>query len=335
MSVDIDDSPGQMRLVLNDANLGIIGYPSQGGLHNIATRVGFPLDFVEKLSLRTQAMVINERLAAADELVMSFVREPFRRHDGEWSEMRLVTNIAPGWRGVVPHADVCQMAWDTMADVYGPNRLEINLCKRHDSGMRLRILSPEDAEVADGGRQVGDILRLGFECVHQYGFELTCRLFVVRLVCLNGMTCDDVKFEWKAGLLGTAQQQLEFVIVGVANAVGSFEELLDRCRTMAGTPLTGNMEQVLLERSRAMGLPQRLNSELLAAWRQEPVASEWGALNAFTRMATHSARVTDEQSRRIQAASGRWARGFDMVTARLPRPMADAVGAHIIEQINS
>lgn len=77
-----------------------------------------------------------------------------------------------------------------------------------------------------------------------------------------------------------------------------------------------------------MGLPQRYWPALLAAFDEEPGDTEWDMLNAFTRLGTHN--NLGSTSRNVQRAAGDWVGNFEMVTARLPRPMAQAVGAEIL-----
>jgi hypothetical protein len=337
VSMIVDDSEfkgGRLSLfsVIEDE---VIGYPSSGGLENISTRIQFPMQFVEKLTMPLQALIINERLMANPELTMNFVREPYQviMPEGglQWSNRRLVTNIAPGWREVVPHGDICQTAYNLMASIWEPSSLEIKFAKRNDSSMLLRILSPDREEVT---KQVGDILQMGIEVEHAYGWDLTVRLYTERLVCLNGMTARDTRFEWKLNIMGKASQQLEFVETGVGLALESFARIVDQARIMAQVPLEGNPELLLMERAKAMKLPAGLTHELLQMWRQEPIATEWGALNAFTRLATHGEQPSQVARRRIMDAAGTWSDGFDMVTARLPRPMALAAGAHILETVS-
>lgn len=80
-----------------------------------------------------------------------------------------------------------------------------------------------------------------------------------------------------------------------------------------------------------MRVPRRFDERLVTAFRQEPGRSEWHMLNAFTWLATHGG-LPEANSAAIQRAAGSWTEGFDVVTARLPRPMAMQVGAHILEE---
>lgn len=315
----------------------LVGIPTKDALQDLNKLIQFPTDFIEKLPYDLQAQVINARLAATDrQPKLNLVREPWLIAQGgqmvEHDDMPIITNFAPGWRDVTPHAYVAQTAFDVLASVYDREQLEIRHARRATSGMEVRIITPQDAEVAKGGRKVGDVLRFGVDVRHKYGMELYVKLFVERLVCLNGMTAAATQFEWKARTMGTIEMQLQFVMIGIAEALGSFDPLVSKAREMSDTPIEGDPEVTLIERARAMHLPSRYDTQLIEAWRREPVPTEWGMLNAFTNWATHS-EAPQQIRMQTAAAAGRWAEGFDMVTARLPRTIAEAVGAHVVEDV--
>jgi heme-degrading monooxygenase HmoA len=196
--------------------------------------------------------------------------------------------------------------------------------------MRLRTSFSE--EITQGGRAVGDVLSLGIELQHRYGSLLEVYLYVERLICLNGMVSNRKEFEWKQALTGNNIEQLEWVKTGISQAVLEWPNIITRSRRMAATPLGGNPERAVAERASAMGLRTAQVMQVIEAFRQEPITTEWGALNAITHWATHSPKITREQQNRVQAAAGNWISVFDLVNARLPRPMAEAIGATIIEE---
>lgn len=324
---------GGERLVLEDVH-GLIGYPTHSGMVDLSTRISFPYDFVTRLPLRLQADVLNARLQQENELPFTISRQPMMtpgpggtlvaRPEG----YRIVTNISPGWRGILPHGDVAQSALNIARDVYG-NDIEIQTATMTDTRMDLRLVCPYSQEITTGGRAVGDVVALGIHVYHRYGMELGCSLYLRRLVCLNGMTAISSQFEWKQALGGDPARQLEWLYVGVANAIGAYDGVIDRLRQMAAAPLVGDMERIVLERSRAMRIPRTHEEAILTAWRQEPNPSEYGVLNAFTRFATHSDELNDRQRNRFQSMAGTWASEFDVVNARLPRSIAENVGATI------
>ena len=312
-----------------------LGIPTSDALFDLSRVVGYPADFVEKLPVNVRCDVLNSRIIASEKHSrFNLVREDWMvNRDGNLvphEGINIVTNFAPGWREIVPHAEVCNTAWNVLSSVYSEDSLDLRYVRRENAGMSMRVVTPQDAEVSKNGRALGDVLRFGLDIRHRYGVELLVRLFAERLVCLNGMTAAKTEYEWKARSMGTVDMQLQFIMVGIANALGAFDPLVDRARRMSEIPIEGDPERTLIERARAMRLPQRFHTQLVEAWREEPMPTEWGMLNAFTRFSTHSDAPQTVRSAVSQAA-GQWTEEFDVVTARLPRPLAEHIGAHIID----
>lgn len=321
---------GGARLAVFD-KAGMVGYPTTAALSDLSTRVGFPSDFVAKLPLDLQALVINDRISECRETNMTMTRQPYRiAVEGgglaDHPDYKTVTNISPGWRGILPHGAVAQTAYDIVVSVYGVQGTTVAKARLLDAGMELRLQTNYTAPVT---RRVGDVVSLGVRVAHKYGIELAVSLYIERLACLNGMTAVSSAFEWKSRQVGGPQAQLEWLMVGVANALAGFDAVVTKAQAMSRVNVEGDAERSLIERARAMRLPRGQDDALLAAWRQEPDPTEWGFLNAFTRLATHGEELNDRQRAAMQATAGRWAESFDMVNARLPRPLAEAVGASI------
>src|SRR6185369_15513853 len=212
------DFGGSKRLCVEGTD-GEIGFMSAGGIKELSLYSDYPTTFVEKLPIDLQAQVISERMSKTKAGEMSFTSEPFElvdpvSGDRRMSDRRLVTNVSPGWRGIVPHAAVAQTASDLMKDFFG-EAVEVKSCDRYDNVMRMRILATSEEVVTP---QLGDILRAGIEIMHQYGVKLSARLYTERLVCLNGMTSNDTRFTWQMGKAGTVQQQLDFLNLAVVSA---------------------------------------------------------------------------------------------------------------------
>lgn len=332
---DVHMPAGGARLVLEGPDFSL--YPTPGAMVDFSTRVGFPYDFITKLTPGTQAAVLNERLRDARESRFTMTTQPYMQQtpDGQLQPhelgFRIVTNISPGWRGIASHPEICQTAFNIMSDTYGPDGVTVKTARMTDQGLELRMVTDYSLEVSKGGRRLGDVVSLGVVVTHRYGMEICVALYIERLVCLNGMTTTKSEYEWRSKALGSAASQLEYIQVGIAGAVTAFEAVVDRARLMSETRVEGDLERLLIERARAMRLPRNHDTALLEAWRMEPVPTEWGFLNALTRFATHSTTLNERQRAQIQAGAGRWTEGFDLVSARMPRPLALQVGATIYE----
>lgn len=341
---------GQMRLGIHHITAAnewkFDGDLSESALEDLSKRASFPREFVSKLPLALQADVINTRLyAMAENTPLSIVTQPQLLHaaDGpDISQMRtvthpdaphIVTNIATGQRDAVPHPYVAQHAYNIVCDMCrGAQNVQVAMSRLLDGGMSMRLRTSFSEEITQGGRAVGDVLALGIELQHRYGSLLEVYLYIERLICLNGMTSSRKEFEWKQALTGNQPEQLDWVRTGISQAVLEWPNIITRSRRMAATPLGGNPERAVAERAQAMGLRTAQVMQVIEAYRQEPIASEWGALNAITRWATHSPKITRDQQSRVQITAGNWIAEYDVCTARLPRSLATAVGATIIEE---
>ncbi len=330
-AADDEESPGENvnRYLAFVKDGEVIGRASKHALHALSTRVSYPLEFVSKLAPDLQAAVINDRILDARSQEFALAAETDPVYEGEV----LVTNCLPGWRGVCGHAQVAQVAHDYLMERLEGAEVESASC--HHGEMVLRLSSPLQQPVT---RRKGDVLSCGVDIYHNYGMDLRISLYARRLVCLNGMTREDRPFDWTNRDGGSEEDQLRWLRNGMDQAIESYGDLVARAHQMAETKYTGDYADAIRERARLMHIPQRHWADIISAFEEEPGDSEWHLLNAFTRFASHRAEYG--LSRRLQRMAGIWVGDFDMVNARLPRPVANLVGAHIldagaiIEQIN-
>lgn len=303
------------------------GTPTLGALRSLSERINFPPEFVTKLPTTLQADIINNRIASYRDADFSLVME----HSTNPMMPSVVASVAPGQRLVLPHAAVAQTAYETIRAVFDTEALVADTTLASDHSL-VRFKIPYDAPIRpDGGRSVGDVLRMGVELKHVYGVEISTRLYTERLRCLNGMTAFQSEYSWGARIMGTQQMQIDWIKFGVSQALTSFPQIVERARLMASTRIEGDLARALMERARALRLPRRLTGQLMEAFNQEPGDTEWDMLNAFTRLATHGG-LDEATARALAHGAGTWVQGFDMVTARLPRPIAVSVGAHVLEE---
>lgn len=313
-----DGTGGHLLLLNGDETLGRV---SPEGLRQLGWRMSpCPADFISILPTRLQAEVLNARIGASAKKEVGLVVQGeeftnFLRHSS---------------RQPMPYQDTAQFAWDTLSEIYGSD-LTVERADLGQHGMQVRFLTSLQQEVT---RKRGDVLGLGLEVAQDYGTTIGVNLYLQRLICLNGMTTMDRVFNWQNRLENTIDHQKLWLAEGIAEALGAYEEMVTRARLMAATRYEGDPESAIRERARAMGFPLRNIDDLMNAFNAEPGDTEWDLLNAFTRAGTHSP-LPAGVGRRVLGAAGNWAHEFDMVTARLPRPMANRVGAQIIEAINA
>lgn len=292
-----------------------LGRFSTDSLQQVGWHTKFPGEFVGGLPTHLQAEIVNHRLDQAQQREFTVVAE-----DG------VITNLAPGWRGLLPYRTTAQFTFNTLRNVYGD--AEVDVHATHANGkMSCRILLPVEKPITPAR---GDVLQMGIEVLQCYGTTIEATLYARRLICTNGMTSDGEEFKWRQRSAGSVDHQLNWLQQGLMTATSRFDNLVQRSQLMAHTAFHGNPIDVLREHARAMRLPQRHVNGLVEAFNVEPGNTEWHLLNAFTRLATHG-QLNRRTAQAIMRASGNWISDFDMVRARMPRPMAVAVGAEILE----
>lgn len=306
------------RLILVGEQGDAIAPVNANGMQQLGWNAVFPVEFVNRFNDAPdlQAQIINHRIQNGDRAEKQYTVVV---ENGEFA------NFFPGWRGVAPFQQVAQTAFNALRDVYGTG-VELDDCRQGNGKMALRLLTNLQEPVT---RKTGDVLQMGIQIDQDYGQQINLALYVRRLVCLNGMTAEAQEFKWKTRSEGSVEHQLAWVTTGIGAVVGAFNGIVERARLMADTPVNGDARNILQEHARAMRFPSRYFGRLVDAFEQEPEMTQWGILNAFTRVATHS--LSGETQRTFQASAGGWTQEFDLVNARLPRPVAVRLGAEIVE----
>ena len=175
--------------------------------------------------------------------------------------------------------------------------------------------------------EVGDILRSGFK-IRSIATMLTSVLLeILRLKCLNGMTANEVPYNWQDS--GTAESQLAFIQRSIPKAIGSLMGIVAKAQQMRAEPISADPLSIIKAHAKAMGLPIEVVPYILEAFNKEPEQSIYGVWNAFTRASTHDPRLVNFR-RETSLSAGEFIRNFDMVEARLPKSVALSVGASIL-----
>lgn len=294
---------------------GAIGRCTERGLKELGWNTQFPSDFIGKLDLNLASMVINERINSVANKVFSVVVE-----NGNF------VNLAPGWRELLPHSDSAQTVYDELKRSFG--EVEVNWHERDDTGAAVRFFTPVQQEIT---RKVGDILRMGIQLKHSYGETISLDLYSERLVCLNGMRNDRHEYQWRNRANADPQNQMEWIRENVARVISTFDNIIEKSRRLAEVKLHGNAKSVLREHARVYGLPIRLFPALCDAFDAEPGDTLWHIANAFTRIATHGG-LNRAVAENVQLFVGQYISNFRLVNARLPLPIAESVGAELLDE---
>lgn len=314
-SADIAAAVDDGEQIVLESSDGVIGRLNDRGWTELGWLCTLPADFVRKLNPSVAASVINDRLHSVPPIDLNVFKS------GE-----SVSHFIRSTRQVCSYQEVAQMSYDTFA------RIEPNVAIKgfsiNPDAMRLRMTGERQERIT---AEKGDVLTVGIDVTYTPGHTHEVALFVERLVCTNGMTASAQMFSWTQRTATSRNHQLLWVAVAVEEVHRQYQAIVEKSREMANTKYQGEARHALAERVSAMRLPQRMLPHIFEAYDQEPGDTEWHLLNAISRFATHSDAVTGQQRRAIQHGAGDWAINFDMVTARIPRPVANRVGATILD----
>lgn len=286
------------------------------GLVELGRAVQFPPDFVSSLPHELAAQVINTIFSqrASNQSMQMLV------------EHGTIVGIVKDRRPVLSAADACEVALETLAESYG-NEVEVEEAILESGAAHLRLKLPLAEPITP---KEGDVLQGGVVCLFNPGQLKKIGNYEKRLICTNGMTTTGEKFTWsRKDEEISLEAQMDWIRENVMVAANEFHRVVERARHMA-TIVVENPEQALRDRLRAMRINKRWFEQIEACFAEEPGDTEWHLLNAITRFASHHPGLDLTQRNALQSGCGDWCASFDMVEARLPRPIAIRVGAEII-----
>jgi len=299
---------------------------AQSFLEGLGGETTFPPEFVGKLSPALQAQIINERLDKTPPRLMSLVM------NGE-----TCVRFLPGDRAVLPAPAVADRIYDRLLDLYGG--VEIDEAKAYNGEHWLRFTTPFTKALTGERVQLDpqrhemlkeDVLALGVQVRHEFRDGLAVELHVKRLLCYNSATSVRHAYSWRVKEDRSEGAQLAWLDDVIAGLPAEFDRFLEHGRMMEAEKFEGHPRTALQAAAKAMKLPKRLLPGLFAAFDQEPGDNHWAILQALTRMGTHGD-LAPGLRRDLCRTAGEWVQDFDMTTARLPRALANSIGAQILE----
>lgn len=295
-------------------------------LEGLGGETTFPPSFVEKLSPATQAAVINERLAATPPRLMSLVM------NGE-----SCVRFLPGDRAVLSAPLVADRIYDRLNDLYGGVMIDEARANNGEHWLRFttpytKTLTGEVVEIERGRHEFlkEEVLSMGVQVRHEFRDGLSVELHVKRLLCYNSATSNVHSYSWRVKEDRSEAAQLYWLDDVIAGLPAEFDRFLAHGQQMQAEKFEGHSRTALQAAAKSMHLPKRLLPGLFAAFDQEPGDTHWHLFNAITRMGTHG-ELAPGIARELCRTAGEWAATFDMVNARLPRALANNVGAQILE----
>jgi len=295
---------------------------TEDAMKNLSNIIGVPNSVFGKISNGLGSQVLNE-ISASINKEIQFTGRP--ETDDTPPQ---IYGVSPGWRETCSHSEIAEIAWRQVSKL--DKSTVVDYYVENGSMMTMRLGTSIQQTVTD---KVGDVLGFGINIEHVYGRHIDVSMFLKRLVCLNGMIREVSDYKWNNKGSGDVADQLDYVIASINDSFGLFEAVSRKAIEMAATNVNGEPREALIQRVRAMGIPNRYIPDIMNAFEAEPGNTEWHMLNAVTRFATHTLPDIDPHlQRKVWAASGSWTSQFDMVTARLPRPIAERIGAAMIEE---
>ena len=307
------NSENRFTMSIGKENAGVI---SDTAFRQLGWIANFKVDFVQqKLDKALAVQVVNYRIEdTKGDLQLIF------------NSNGTIASVSPGWRPTMSTPLVAQIAYNSLVGKFADGVI-LDHIEDQGFGFRLRFMTPIERAITP---EVGDTLNFGVEIHYQPTREINVRLFYRRLVCLNGAASEVDEFSWTSKANATEESQLEWIQTAVIRAMDKYEVVVEKAKMMAETIVEGDSEMILRERVRTLGISETYVPQLLAAFEQEPGNTEWSYFNAFTRFATHSVDLTDDQRTKFQLVAGSYAQNYDIVTAKLSRTTAKKVGAQIL-----
>jgi hypothetical protein len=270
---------------------------TQADRTRLFNKINAPGHYLEKLSPWLQASALSEHV---------------RRGDFGPSPLLVLRNgafatIARGELQTLPNSDVIRSVIEgvgTESDGLFVTRI----------GKGAEIL---DVDLVSPSKEVavrsGDIVQSGLHIVHErFGKQATLiEAFTYRLVCTNGMTRRECSGDGQSrtrklpmDFPNRRELQMDQIRRLARQTWNSLQAQLDALQ--ATSRRTTRVEELLtrwLQRARIS--PRNMMSRLLAAWQQEGEENtQFGAVNALTRVATHDRELSERQRRVLAQLAG-------------------------------
>lgn len=309
------------RLFLNN---GAARYPvSNHAIQNLGHFLDFPSSWVQKLNPDLQARILQDRFDSAENT--RFALAGLSHDDNSPS---VITTVLPSWREFAQPWEVASSIRNFHKKIpifVEEPRIQFNSETHEITVKGWTSLNKHITSL------VGDTLRFGYSAKYRPGFSAKITFVSERLICLNGMTATQENFSWKTKFLATKMDQLAWMNMNILGIIQEIPKFTAKAQEMAETLIENDPEEALLARLKSAGIAERQHDSVLSAFREEPGNSEWHLLNAITRYASHSG-LEESKQENLFAIAGNWVKDYDRVTARLPRKIAEQVGAEIIRE---
>jgi hypothetical protein len=271
----------------------------EAGRSRLFEKLGAPARYLTKLSPKFQASALNEHAERGD-----FGKAPKLVLDQD----RFLT-IVPGELFSLPNAAVLRAIEQALEDEC--DSLIVTRVRQDIDRLDIDLVSPSKEEIV----RTGDVVQSGLHIVHErFGTQATLvEAFVYRLICRNGMTRRECVNDG-APPLRTRKLPVDFPNNRELQ-MSQIRRLAQRNWSLLETQLSAfratsersaNVEELLtrwLQRARIS--TNNMLPRLLAAWHEEGAEqTQYGAINALTRVATHDQALSERQRRTLAALAG-------------------------------
>lgn len=262
-------------------------------------KIGAPAGYLETHSSTFQAEALSIHASRGD-----FGQRPtLVLRDGE------LMTIIKGELYALPNADTIRAVEEELGDE--GKSLIVTRLENTNERLDVELVSPSK-EVSV---RPGDVVRSGLHITHErFGNQATqVEAFVYRLVCSNGMTRRECAHDGSQGartrkLPSNSPNNHELQMSQIRRLVRRNWDLLESQlgALRATSERAANVEEMLtrwLQRAR-ISIDNML-PRLLAAWEEEGAErTQYGAINALTRVATHDLTLSQRQRRTLASLAG-------------------------------
>jgi|GEM_PF-5264906 len=187
---------------------------------------------------------------------------------------------------------------------FSPEEVEVKGFQTFSDRLEFTLLSPKPDEVSKG-----DFVQVGLEVdfPDRRNSPLGLSSYMYRLICTNGAIApfaSNLRRKLKGDDSVTVKNFLANFSYVFTQATENIFSSLTNLNSLRDITFTGDISKVIKEAMKEYNISKKYFDLLLDAYNAEPMANQYGLLNAFSR-AANSDKLTTVESRHLQVAAGK------------------------------